>query len=77
MEISAKDARMRLSELLKRTEKGEELILVRRGKKVARLVPVKKIQKALPSLKEFRASIQMKGQPLSKVLLQNREEERF
>ena len=77
MEISAKEARARLSDLLKRAEKGEEVLLLRRGKKVARLVPVKKVQKTLPSLKEFRASIRIKGQPLSMAVLKNREEERF
>jgi len=77
MEIGAKEARVRLSDLLKRAEKGEEVLLFRRGKKVARLVPVKKVQKTLPSLKEFRASIRIKGQPLSVAVLKNREEERF
>ena len=77
MEIGAKEARVRLSDLLKRAEKGEEVLLFRRGKKVARLVPVKKVQKTLPSLKEFRASIRIKGQPLSGAVLKNREEERF
>jgi prevent-host-death family protein len=77
MEISAKEARERLSDLLKRAEKGEEVLLLRRGKKVARLVPVKKAQKTLPSLKAFRASIRIKGQPLSMAVLKNREEERF
>lgn len=77
MEISAKEARERLSDLLKRAEKGEEIMLLRRGKKVARLVPVKKVQKTLPSLKKFRASIRIKGQPLSMAVLKNREEERF
>ena len=77
MEISAKEARMRLSDLLKRAEKGEEVLLFRRGKKVARLVPAKKVQKTLPSLKEFRASIRMKGRPLSMVVVKDRKEERF
>ena len=77
MEISAKEARVRLSDLLNRAEKGEEVLLFRRGKKVARLVPVKKVQKTLPSLKAFRASIRIKGQPLSMAVLKNREEERF
>ena len=77
MEISAKEARVRLSDLLNRAEKGEEVLLFRRGKKVARLVPVKKVQKTLPSLKEFRASIRIKGQPLSMAVLKNMEEERF
>ena len=77
MEISAKEARARLSDLLKRAEKGEEVLLFRRGKKVARLVPAKKLQKTLPSLKEFRASIRIKGQPLSMAVVKDREKERF
>ena len=77
MEISAKEARVRLSDLLKRAEKWEEVLLLRRGKKVARLVPAKKVQKTLPSLKEFRASIRIKGQPLSMAVVKDREKERF
>jgi len=77
MEISVKEARARLSDLLKRAEKGEEVLLFRRGKKVARLVPAKKLQKTLPSLKEFRASIRIKGQPLSMAVVKEREEGRF
>lgn len=76
MEISAKEARARLSDLLKRAEKGEEVLLFRRGEKVARLVPVKIVQKTLPSLREFRASIRMKGQPLSMAVITNRQKER-
>jgi len=77
MEISAKEARVRWSDLLKRAEKGEEVLLFRRGKKVARLVPAKKLQKTLQSLKEFRASIRIKGQPLSMAVVKDREEGRF
>jgi prevent-host-death family protein len=33
------DAKNRLSELLERVERGEEVIIARRGKPVARLVP--------------------------------------
>ena len=77
MEINAKEARARLSDLLKRAEKGEEVLLFRRGKKVARLVPAKRGQRTLPSLREFRASIRIKGQPLSIAVVKGREGERF
>ena len=77
MEISAKEARARWSELLKRAEMGEEVSLLRRGRKVARLVPAKGGQRTLPSLREFRASIWIKGQPLSITVAKGREEERF
>jgi len=39
-EIGAFDAKNRLSELLDKVERGEEVVITRRGKPVARLVPV-------------------------------------
>ena len=77
MEINVKEARARLSFLLTRVEKGDEVLLLRRGKKVARLVPAQNPQRPLPSLKEFRSSIRLKGKPLSAVVTESREAERF
>ena len=77
MEISAKEARARLSDLLKKAEKGEEILLVKRGRKIARLIPFKNVQKRLPSLKEFRNSIRVKGQPLSVTVIKDRGDERY
>lgn len=37
--ISAFEAKTRLSELLRQTEKGNSFCIVRRGKEVARLIP--------------------------------------
>jgi prevent-host-death family protein len=37
--VSAFEAKTRLSELLRETEKGREFIIFRRGKEVARLIP--------------------------------------
>ena len=61
MEISTKEARARLSDLLKRAENREEVLLLRRGKKVARLVPAQRQQRLLPFLREFRSSNQGYG----------------
>jgi prevent-host-death family protein len=77
VEISAKEARARLSDLLKKAEKGEEVLLVKRGRKIARLIPFKNVQKRLPSLKEFRNSIRVKGQPLSVTVIKDRGDERY
>jgi len=77
MEINAKEARGKLSSLLKRVEKGDEIVVVRRGKQVARLVPFRRKEKHLPQLREFRASIRVKGEPLSVAVLHAREEERY
>ncbi len=77
MEVNAKEARGKLSSLLKRVEKGDEIVVLRRGKRVARLVPFEKKEKRLPQLREFRASIKVKGEPLSAAILHGREEERY
>ena len=77
MEINAKQARAKLSSLLKRVEEGGEVVLLRRGKKIARLVPVERKQERLPILKDFRASIRIKGEPLSMDVMRGREKERF
>ena len=39
MEIGAFEAKNKLSSLLERAERGEEIVITRRGKPVARLVP--------------------------------------
>jgi len=77
MEINAKEARAKLSSLLKRVEEGGEVVLLRRGKRIARLIPAERKQGRLPTLKEFRASIQIKGEPLSIDVIRGREDERF
>ena len=77
MEISAKEARGKLSSLLKKVEKGDEIVVVRRGKQVARLIPFQKKEKHLPQLREFRASIKIKGKPLSATISHSREEARY
>ncbi len=78
MEVNAKEARSRISELLDRVQKGEEVIITRRGRKVARVVsfePTKK--KCLPELDEFRKSIPVKGTPVSRAVIKARDEERY
>jgi prevent-host-death family protein len=77
VEISAKEARGKLSSLLKKVEKGDEIVVVRRGKQVARLIPFQKKEKHLPQLREFRASIKIKGKPLSATVSHGREGARY
>lgn len=77
MEVNVKEARKKISSLLDRTQKGEEVVIVRRGKKVARLVAVGDAGKRLPDLRTFRASIALKGVPLSRSVIQGRSEERY
>jgi len=76
MEVNVKTARSKLSEILNRVEKGEEVTITRRGAKIATLFPPVGKQH-LPSLKEFRNSIQAGGPPLSQAIVNAIEEERY
>ena len=79
--INIKEARRRLSDLVKAAERGRSIIITRRGKEVARLGPAqrpsKKAARGLPDLAAFRATIKVKGKPLSQVVADMRSEERY
>ncbi len=76
IEISAKEARSKLSKLLNRVAQGEEIVITRRGKKVALLVSADK-GRQLPSMEDFRTSLVVSGEPLSKTVIELRREDRF
>ncbi len=76
--VSIREARKRLSELVAAAERGESVTITRRGRKVARLGPVApEGGRRLPDLSEFRASIRVRGKPLSETVIALRDEERF
>ena len=57
MEIGAFEAKNKLSSLLERAERGEEIIITRRGKPVARLVPMQGVadrEKAREAMQRIR-----------------------
>jgi prevent-host-death family protein len=76
--VNLKEARRRLSALVTAAERGESVVITRRGKEVARLVPAaSKPLKRFPDLSAFRASIKVKGGSLTDELLAMRGEERY
>jgi prevent-host-death family protein len=76
--INAKEARKKLGDLINAAERGESVVITRRGKKVAELGPVRKrSRRGLPDLTAFRASIKVKGRSLTEELLAQRREERY
>jgi prevent-host-death family protein len=77
MEINIKEARSKFSSLIHQVEEGREVILTRRGREVARIVPSAGKAKRLPSLKKFRAEIKLSGKPLSAPVIEGRQEERY
>jgi prevent-host-death family protein len=77
MEISVKEARAKFSSLLNQVMEGDEIIIRRRGKEIARLVPVSREGRRLPRLGDFRRSIRLKGEALSATVRKGRKEERY
>jgi prevent-host-death family protein len=76
--VNLKEARRRLGALVKAAERGQSIVITRRGRTVARLVPAEAAPaKGLPDLTEFRKSIKVKGRPLSQIVIAMRDEERF
>jgi prevent-host-death family protein len=76
--VSMSEARKRLSELVRAAEHGESVVITRRGKEVARMVPAEpRARKPLPDLSDFRASLDVEGKPLSRTVVAARHEERY
>jgi len=71
LEVNIKEARSKLSSLLDKAERGEEIIITRRGKKIARLASLENNER-LPSLKKIRDSIKITGTSLSKTTINSR-----
>lgn len=74
--ITVADAKAHLSELLSRIENGEEIVITRRGKPVARLTPMEPAKQPVKSLADFRNSIRQTRTPATEVLTALRDEER-
>jgi prevent-host-death family protein len=76
MDVGTKVLRSRLSEILDRVQRGERVVVRRRGKAAVQLVPLQAGGTAgrLPSLKDFRARFRVKGKPLSDTVSDLRSE---
>lgn len=74
--VSVATAKAHLSELLDRIEKGEEIVVTRRGKPVARLTNVNPRKMPFPALDAFRKKIPPLKTSGSEALHLIREEER-
>ena len=79
MEINAREARQRFSELLDRVERGEEVVVTRRGRRCVRLEAVldERSTPPLPEQADFRTSLVVTGGPASAAVIEEREEARY
>ncbi|BBD64622.1 hypothetical protein NIES4072_17160 [Nostoc commune NIES-4072] len=76
LRISVEEAARNLKSLLERVARGEEVILLEQDKAVARLVPPLQNAERLASMKQFRDSLEIKGESLSATVINARIEER-
>src|SRR5436853_6953091 len=63
--VSVRNARSHLKALLDLVAAGEEIVICRRGKVAARLVPPAPKRRRRPDLTAFRNTICLKGEPVS------------
>lgn len=75
--LSIREARKHLSEVVEAAERGEHVMLTRRGKEVACIGPIPALARRLPDLSEFRASLRSAGRPLSETVVELRDSERY
>lgn len=76
-QVTIREARSKLRALIERAEAGEEIVILRRGKQVARLVPPEREPNRFPDLSSFRASIAVRGEPLSETVIRQRRDSRY
>jgi len=74
--VTVVEAKAHLSELLDKVEAGEQVVITRHGKPVARLSPESPPKKPFTSLAKFRARMPRLDPTLSETLRQLRDEQR-
>lgn len=74
--ISFTDFRKKASNFITEVEHGETLVLLRRGKPIAEIIPFTDNSGNTPSWKRQSTPLQIKGSDLSSAILEERESER-
>ena len=75
--VSVREARENLRRLLDQVQAGDEVVVLRRGIEVGKLVRPERKARPLPDLSSFRASIKLRGKPLSRYVLEARRRSRY
>jgi len=75
--VQVNQVREQLAKYLAEAEHGEEIIITKHSKPVARLVAYEEKKPKFPDMSEFRKQFKVKGKPLSEIVIEMRREERF
>jgi prevent-host-death family protein len=73
--VTVVEAKTRLSELLDKVEAGEDVVITRHGKAVARMAAVSPPKQPVPDLSEFRAGMPRLRKPSHILIREMRDEE--
>ncbi|MGM0586806.1 MAG: type II toxin-antitoxin system Phd/YefM family antitoxin [Bacteroidota bacterium] len=71
--VQVNEIREHLATYLTEAERGEEFVVTRHNKPVAKLVPYESQKATLPDLEEFRKGISVEGAPMSEQVVSDRE----
>jgi prevent-host-death family protein len=75
--VSVREARQGLRRLLDQVQAGDEVVVLRRGVEVARIVRPERKGAQLPNLRALRASIKLQGATLSQEVQEGRRNGRY
>jgi len=75
--VSVREARKGLRRLLDQVQAGDEVVVLRRGVEVGRLVRPERKTPPLPDLSRLRASVKLRGRALSQDIRQARRSSRY
>ena len=71
--ITFTDFRKKASSFITEVEHGETIVLLRRGKPIAEVIPFTDSTRQIPSWKQQGIRLQIKGSDLSSAILEERE----
>jgi prevent-host-death family protein len=71
--VTFTDFRKKASGFITEVERGESLVLIRHGKPVAEIIPVRQNSRRLPSWKQPVTPLKIEGSDLSSAILEERE----
>lgn len=71
--IPVTDFRKNASSFINEVEHGETLILIRRGKPIAEIIPFSNRSQNIPAWKQPSVRLQIQGSDLSSAILEDRE----
>jgi antitoxin (DNA-binding transcriptional repressor) of toxin-antitoxin stability system len=75
--VSVREARRRLPRLLDQVQAGDEVLVLRRGVEVGRLVRPERKMAPLPDLSGLRASVKLRGRTLTQEIKEARRSSRY